>query len=65
VSEHSKAAALYEFYDNLLGVPVQRSCMINLHLLDMPHLDLSCLAKRFTEEEVLHVCDVPVLKKDY
>jgi hypothetical protein len=64
VFEQSKAAALYEFYDKILGVPVQRSCTINLDLLDMPHLDLSSLAKRFTEEEVLHVCDVPVLKKD-
>jgi hypothetical protein len=60
VFEHSKAATLYEFYDNLLGVSVHRSYMINMDLLDMPHLDLSCVVERFTEEEVLHViCVLP------
>jgi hypothetical protein len=55
VTEHSKAAALYEFYNNLLGVSAQRSSTINLDLVNLQQLEMSSLAEQFTEEEVLRV----------
>jgi hypothetical protein len=54
-TEQGKAAALFEFYDSLMGVPAQRTMSINLDILGLPWLDLSSLADRFTEDEVLSV----------
>jgi hypothetical protein len=55
-----KGRALFEFYDSLMGVSVQRSTTINLDLLNLLQLELSGLAKWFTEEEVLQViCSLP------
>jgi hypothetical protein len=51
-TEQGKAAALFEFYDSLMGVPAQRTMSINLDILGLPWLDLSSLADRFTRSLV-------------
>jgi hypothetical protein len=55
VAEHRKAEALFKYYESLMGEPAQRSTTINLDLLNVPQLELSSLAERFTEDEVLQV----------
>jgi hypothetical protein len=55
ISENSKVQAVFQFFDEILGRPTSRSHAINLELLDLPRLQLSVLANRFTEEEVLGV----------
>jgi hypothetical protein len=46
---------LFQFYDKILGKPSPRSYSINMDLLGILQLDLSGLAARFTQEEVLQV----------
>jgi hypothetical protein len=55
VDEDQKAEALYEFFNDILGKPVQREKLINLDLLDLPQINLSELSACFTKEEVLTV----------
>jgi hypothetical protein len=50
-----KAETFFEFYDKILGEPFPCCPTINLKLLNIPQLDLSDLAARFTEEEILQV----------
>jgi hypothetical protein len=52
VSEDSKAAAVFEFFDGIMGRASSRSCSIDIQHLDVPHLDLDHLTNRFTEAEV-------------
>jgi hypothetical protein len=55
VDEGPKAKALFEFFNEVLGTPLQRQQVINLDLLDLPQIDLSELSARFPEEEVLNI----------
>jgi hypothetical protein len=50
--------ALYDFFNNILGAPSQRQCMINLDLLDLQQINLAVLANHFTLDEVLRVISV-------
>jgi hypothetical protein len=52
-AEDRKADATYSFFNDIMGEPTSRSNIINLDELELPHLDLSNLGERFTEEKVL------------
>jgi hypothetical protein len=53
--EDRKADVAYSFFNDILGVPTSHSNIINLDEPELPHLDLSNLGERFTEEKVLGV----------
>lgn len=53
--EQAKANVVHSYYDAILGTPFQRQHRINLHLLDIPQLDLESLAVPFTHDEVAHI----------
>jgi hypothetical protein len=53
VTEESKARALLDFFDGILGTPASRTSSIDLHCLRLPTIiNMSQLCDRFTEEEV-------------
>jgi hypothetical protein len=59
-SEEDKASVVFQFFDGLMGTPVTRVNSINFEELDLPHLQLSELGNRFTEDEVWKViCSLP------
>jgi hypothetical protein len=49
-SEESKADVPYNFFDEVMDIPVVRSNSINLNQLDLPCLNLAELGTLFTEE---------------
>ena len=51
-SHNDKAAAVFEFYNNLLGISEQRDISINLDNLELDQHDLEELELPFGEEEV-------------
>jgi hypothetical protein len=52
VAEDSKAAAIYEHFDSILGAAPSRSCSIAFDNMELPRLKLGHLCARFTEAEV-------------
>jgi hypothetical protein len=55
IDEEQKVDVAFSFFDNILGSPLSLSATINLDVLDIPRIDVSCLEDRFTEAEVLEV----------
>jgi hypothetical protein len=55
VAEDRKAEATYSFFHDILGISAPHCNTINLEELELPHLDISDLKERFTEEEVLGI----------
>jgi exonuclease III len=51
-SHEEKAAAIYDFYSNLIGADSDRDRTINLECLDIPNHNLEALESPFSEEEV-------------
>ena len=51
-NHEEKAAAIFDFYSNLIGEDSDRSRTINLDSLDIPRYDLEALDTPFSEEEV-------------
>jgi hypothetical protein len=49
VSEESKAEMVFQFFDEIMDRPVDRSHSINLELLDLPQLELSEPSNHFSE----------------
>jgi hypothetical protein len=52
VSEDHKAAAVFDYFDSIMGTPPAHDCSIAFVHLDLPQLQLNHLYDRFTEEEV-------------
>jgi hypothetical protein len=55
VAEEQKSKAIFDFFNDILGVPAPRVSSLNLDLLDLPHSELGNLGDRFSEAEVLAV----------
>jgi hypothetical protein len=51
-SHEDKAAAVFDFYSNLIGSDLERRRTIDLTAIDIPGYDLSALDAPFTYEEV-------------
>ena len=51
-THEEKAAAIFDFYSNLIGKESDRNRTINLDTLDVPSYDLEALDVPFFEEEV-------------
>ena len=51
-SHEDKAAAIFDFYDQLLGTSGQRDLTINLEELNLSQIDLTDLELPFSEDEV-------------
>ena len=51
-TREEKAAAIFDFYSNLIGKESDRNRTINLDTLDIPSYDLEALDVPFSEEEV-------------
>jgi hypothetical protein len=47
--------AAYEFFNDILGVSANRVSLLNLDLLDLPHIDFGDLGEPFTESEILAI----------
>ena len=59
-SHEDKAAAIFDFYSNLIGADSDRTRTINLDHLDIPGYDLEALDMPFAEDEVWHtIKDLP------
>jgi hypothetical protein len=54
-NHEEKAAAIFDFYSNLIGEDSDRSRTINLDNLDIPRYDLEALDIPFSEEEVWNI----------
>jgi hypothetical protein len=55
MSEADKAAAIFDFFNEVLATSPSHWCRLKLEALELPSLDLSTLGTRFTEEEVWNV----------
>jgi hypothetical protein len=56
ISKEAKAAAFFDFFDEVLATPLSHSRRLMLDQLDLPHLiDLTGLDHHFTEDEVWSV----------
>ena len=59
-SHEDKAAAIFDFYSNLIGADSDRTRTINLDHMDIPGYDLEALDMPFAEDEVWHtIKDLP------
>jgi hypothetical protein len=54
-SEDDKAEVVFKFFDGLMGTPAVRGNSIILEELDLPHLQLTEMGDRFTEDELWSV----------
>ena len=57
-SHEDKAAAIFDFYSNLIGADSDRDRTIDLDHLALPSHDLEALDMPFTEEEVWHTIKI-------
>jgi hypothetical protein len=55
VTGDRKAAAVFEYFGNIMGTPPDRDCAIAFENLDLPQLHLNHLYNRFTEAKVWDV----------
>jgi hypothetical protein len=55
ISEDAKLDAVLDFFEQVLATPLARAHHIKLEMLDLPHLDLTDIISRFSEEEVWSV----------
>jgi hypothetical protein len=55
VAEDQKVVVAFLFFDDILGTPPTHANAIKLEILELPHLNLSSLSIRFTEEEVWNI----------
>jgi hypothetical protein len=55
IAEDDKAAAIFDFFNEVLVSPPSHSCHMKFEALGMSSLDLFALGGRFTEEEVWSV----------
>jgi hypothetical protein len=56
-----KAAAVLDFYDNLIGTECDRERTINLDILDSPSFELENLEVPFSEDEVWNTIKEPAI----
>jgi hypothetical protein len=55
VAEEQKTMVVYDFFNDILGVPASRVSSLRLDVLDPPRVELGALGERFTESEILAV----------
>jgi hypothetical protein len=55
VEEEQKTLVIYDFFNDILGVPADRASSLHLELLDLSRAELGALGEHFTESEILSV----------
>jgi hypothetical protein len=55
VARDQKTLTVYDFFKDILGVPLKRVNSLNLDLLDLPSAELGGLDEHFTESEILAI----------